>query len=232
MYKKKIVFTFMGVGVELFPPKPAKKNLPSWYKELGDYVDGKKQLTDDAQLNQTGKRCMPMFDAMTFGYLMYTNVDIYVTLDERGETVIAWASKGAIHSHSNAQLSTYKNRNPSGPIPKFLSEYGIETPSGYSAYFCPPINHENNIIIFSGVVDTDQYTNIVNLPFLIKTGFEGLIPAGTPIAQVVPFKRESWKLEVNSKKKNVDKAMRVKETVSTLFQNGYRHKYWQRKGFD
>jgi hypothetical protein len=31
-----------------------------------------------------------------------------------------------------------------------------------------------------------------NIPFFIKEGFSGVIPKGTPIAQVIPFKRESW----------------------------------------
>ena len=31
-----------------------------------------------------------------------------------------------------------------------------------------------------------------NVPFFIKSGFEGVIPAGTPIAQLIPIKREKW----------------------------------------
>ena len=33
------------------------------------------------------------------------------------------------------------------------------------------------------------------LPFFLKAGFTGIIPKGTPIAQLIPFKREDWKLE-------------------------------------
>ena len=31
-----------------------------------------------------------------------------------------------------------------------------------------------------------------NLPFFLKSGFEGIIPAGTPIYQILPYKREDW----------------------------------------
>jgi hypothetical protein len=30
--------------------------------------------------------------------------------------------------------------------------------------------------------------------------FEGLIPKGTPVAQVIPFKRDKWKMKIGSKK--------------------------------
>jgi hypothetical protein len=34
------------------------------------------------------------------------------------------------------------------------------------------------------------------MPFFITKDFVGLIPKGTPFAQIVPFKRESWESEV------------------------------------
>ena len=232
MAKKKIIFTYMGIGAELYPPKPAKKTLPLWYKELDDYVGGKKELSPNLKINQTGKRCMPMFDAMTFGYLLYTYVDIIVKPLENEEVLITWADKDAVEIHSQEQLQTYKTRYPKGPIPKLINEYGIETPSGYSTYFCPPINHENDIMVISGVVDTDEYTSRINLPFFIRNGFSGVIPAGTPVAQVIPFKRESWNMEVSQKQENIKKSRKVKDSISTVFQNGYRHRYWIRKDFN
>jgi hypothetical protein len=49
-----------------------------------------------------------------------------------------------------------------------------------------------------GIVDTDTYNAAVNFPFVLNepNKFEGLIPAGTPIAQVIPFKREFWEMSI------------------------------------
>jgi hypothetical protein len=34
-------------------------------------------------------------------------------------------------------------------------------------------------------------------PFFLKTGFTGLIPAGTPIAQIILIKNDKWKIKQN-----------------------------------
>jgi hypothetical protein len=49
---------------------------------------------------------------------------------------------------------------------------------------------------FSGIVDTDKHPVTVNFPFLIRKDFEGNIPAGTPMIQVIPFKRDKWESKV------------------------------------
>jgi hypothetical protein len=49
--------------------------------------------------------------------------------------------------------------------------------------------------IIEGVVDTDTYVNTVNLPFILKKrDKQFLIKKGEPMVQVVPFKRESFKM--------------------------------------
>jgi hypothetical protein len=41
-------------------------------------------------------------------------------------------------------------------------------------------------------VDTDEYVNETNIPaLLLDDDFEGIIEAGTPLVQVIPFKRDS-----------------------------------------
>ena len=34
------------------------------------------------------------------------------------------------------------------------------------------------------------------MPFFLEKGFSGVIPAGTPYAQMIPFKREDWDHEI------------------------------------
>jgi hypothetical protein len=42
-------------------------------------------------------------------------------------------------------------------------------------------------------MDADKFSTSGNIPFFIREDFEGMVPAGTPFAQLIPVKRESWK---------------------------------------
>ena len=64
---------------EDYSPKPASSSVPDWYKDLESYISGKKKPTGDGNTTATIKRCMPVFDAITSGYILYTQVDIQVT---------------------------------------------------------------------------------------------------------------------------------------------------------
>lgn len=44
----------------------------------------------------------------------------------------------------------------------------------------------------SGIMDTDRCFDSGNMPFFLKENFEGLIPKGTPYAQIIPIKRKKW----------------------------------------
>ena len=85
--------------------------------------------------------------------------------------------------------------------------------------------------IFSGVVDTDTYQVPVAFPFVLKEpNFEGMIPAGTPIAQVIPFKRESWKMEISGKEL-VDLAQQQSTRIMTKFFDAYKNLFRQTKEY-
>jgi hypothetical protein len=36
------------------------------------------------------------------------------------------------------------------------------------------------------------------MPFFVVKGFTGVLPAGTPYAQMLPFKRENWESKVDA----------------------------------
>jgi len=91
---------------------------------------------------------------------------------------------------------------------KWDNPYTIKTPPGYSVMFSHPVNMPYlPFYTLSGVVDTDNYFQPVLFPFIAKNNFNGVLPAGTPIVQVIPFKRDDWKSEV------YDKGMSPKYTL-------------------
>ena len=78
---------------------------------------------------------------------------------------------------------------------KWTNHFYLKTPKGYSTLFVHPLNRTDlPFYSLNAVVDTDDFPLTVQFPFLIKKDFNGLIPAGTPIMQAIPFKRDDWKM--------------------------------------
>jgi hypothetical protein len=191
-----ITFTPLFEISKEFYPKPASQVLPEWYKNQEAYTDSNKGF-DHRGVRSTIKKCMPVFDVLTAGYIITTWCDLYVSYDDDGSLRFNGnqaIKNSPIEFHSLEQASKYPVKMVS--YPKFMTAFSIKTPKGYSSLFLPPLNRENKYInIFAGIVDTDEWIVPVNLPFVFTDAqFEGLIPAGTPIAQVIPFKRQEWQM--------------------------------------
>jgi hypothetical protein len=61
----------MGVAEE-YRPKPADRFVPDWYKNLESYLGGAKTPDGNGSTSATAKRCMPIFDAISGGYILTT----------------------------------------------------------------------------------------------------------------------------------------------------------------
>ncbi len=60
--------------------------------------------------------------------------------------------------------------------------------------------------------------------------FSGMIPAGTPIVQVIPFKREPWEMQIGGQRE-IEEANSVGRRHATKIFNIYRSLFWSRKEF-
>ena len=72
----------------------------------------------------------------------------------------------------------------------------ILTPNKYSLLITHPLNRTDlPFLVSSGFVDSDKtQLSFGKLPFFLKEDFEGIIKAGTPYAQLIPIRRETFKL--------------------------------------
>ena len=78
--------------------------------------------------------------------------------------------------------------------------------------------------------ENQSYYEKINLPFNLKDkNFEGLIEAGTPIAQVIPFKRESYQMEIVPLDKK--RSLMNQRTIASKLFDAYRNLYWFRKEY-
>lgn len=177
---KKITFKSKDINLDLSQPRPAYKTLPEWYRASQGVVNG----------HETVKKCVPFLDAMMSGYSVVTTADVYY--DSNGFQQIGKLEM--ITSHFSDQISNFPVPEEYDKKPyKWMNFFVMNTPKGYSTLFTHPLNRiDLPFYTLSGVVDTDKFPVEVNFPFFIKEGFSGIIPAGTVIAQAIPFKRENW----------------------------------------
>lgn len=218
-----------AIPLDGYEPKPAKNVFPDWLKELPSYITGEKKPDSQGKTNPTIKKCMPVFDAISVGYIIFSWCDIYVSIKD-GQHWFVWPQGNPIEFHPMFQASSYPGA--SGPaIPKWINPWGIQTPKGYSCFFTTPVHRESVFSILEGVVDTDTYNANVNFPFIMKDKkFEGIIPAGTPIAQVIPFKRNEWKMKLGEKE-DVLKIQQQVFKMRSKFYDGYKTLFRQNKEY-
>jgi hypothetical protein len=228
---KKITFTLhsgyvkTGSVADIYYPIPASKQVPEWYKKLpaSHDISSLKASSD----TETIKRCMPVFDILTSGYFIKTYTDIEISKDKDGTVKWDWSSKytplDPVTSHPQFQLMGYKDKiNESLVALKFTNPFSIITPEGYSVLIInPPHRQSWGGKIMEGIVDTDKYYAPINFPFILDSGFEGLIPAGTIIAQVIPFRRDSFEMKIGGEKER--KMMETSSAIiRSVFVNGYK----------
>jgi hypothetical protein len=141
----KVTFTdFSGAIPKEYHPVPAKKVIPDWYKDMNSYLRGKKEIFTDAAegvTSSTIKKCMPVFDALTAGYIIPLPCDIYV-YQENGAPAYKWPDQTYIGKHPISQVGSHPS-STGFPTPKFINTWIVKTPPGYSCMFIPPKHHDN-----------------------------------------------------------------------------------------
>lgn len=171
-------------------PVPIKGLIPEWYTRAERYYK-----TPHGEEVPGLKTCAPFLDGLISGYALVTPEDIFVSRDSEGNLKLEWESKEPLVGERKGQTGTTIPR-PAGHEDNHLiwpSQWGWKTPKGFSSLVTHPLNRfELPFTTMSAIVDSDVYPAWGNIPFFIKSGFEGVIPAGTPYAQIIPIKRESW----------------------------------------
>lgn len=211
----------------------SKNRLPDWYKKTRSFVGGSPQI-DNLHL-KTFKPCIPFLDAMTSGYMILLPCDIYVGQTELGP-IVKWNMEDAVivkerDPSINKSLPTPPGCHDSHFV--WMLPVSISIPKKHSMLITHPFNRfDLPFVTTSGIVDGDNFSLYGNgsIPFFISKDFNGIIPAGTPIAQVFPFKRKKWRSKID---KNLNtKADYYRRLSSARFINWYKENCWIKKIYD
>lgn len=191
-------------GYETILPKPvaARAALPGWLRAMPDRAAS--TLLGGAEL-RTLKHCPPMIDAAQAGIIFPLACD----LDVRGGR-LEWdwnlprhkharPSRAPVGFHAPEQATGAPFARPGQLIVKFTNFWTVETEPGWSLFITHPVHREDlPFRTLSGLVDCDRFRDgFVHFPALwLEPGFEGRLPAGTPVAQAVPIRRETLDLVI------------------------------------
>jgi len=178
-------------------PFPAVLGLPDWLKAMSHAVFNPSLGME----TQTVKKCPSFIDAMTFGFLIPLAVDLEVHdgefswNSELREGFAGGFSHSPIDFHDPSQVAGTPFFDEDRFIIKFNCFWTIEAPPGYSLLFTHPINRlDLPFTTVTGLIDSDAFHD---LPLSLaarwhNANFNGVLPKGTPVAQCLPIKRESW----------------------------------------
>ena len=227
MLDKKITFCATDKSMlNVWPhPKPASRFIPEEYKKL-------KRFTNDNLHSPTLKTCVPFLDSMTMGYIIPFDQDYLVDPVEDDFSVTpANREQNDFGFHNQTQLPEEWKKTSGQNAGKFINKWLIKTPPGYSCLFVKPMNRiEERFDIISGVVDTDTYINLINFPYFLKKRDEQfLIKKGEPMVQVIPFKRESWKMWSGFYFEKLHAKTSTK--LNSVWMDKYKRFFWKKKSF-
>jgi hypothetical protein len=226
-------------------PTPIKVNIPEWYKKLSHSIE-----------NKTVKGCMPFLDSLTSGYLLKIPQDFKIVhniinrdtnqpdsfyqtgdLDDQmlfEKSVNLGKQKADFHPCIQLKDSPLIEKNKNLPFYKINNPWIIKTSPGYSCLFVPPLNNtDDRFSIIPAIVDTDNFPIEINFPIVINGDkypiLDTLLKKGTPYVQIIPFKRDKWKMKITGK--TTEEIRKEKEFFNLSMLHIYKNKFWMKKSW-
>jgi len=217
-------------------PYPAIKTLPKWFKDQVPYennrwVNDETIAIRDYTSNATFKKCVPLLDSMSSGYIVPLFADVQVKSAEVPE--IYWKTINPVFQMHG--LGTKKMVPPEGynsQVFKYLNCWIPQTPKGYSCLITSPFGHNDLVFrAIPAIVDTDSSTLELVFPVWVKDNFDGIVEKGTPVVQIIPFKRDDWDSTFDYFENDVYKKIIEEKHFNSTMVGHYLKNHWSKKKF-
>lgn len=216
-------YTDDPAALEFFPPQPANKAIPDWYRD----IPMRRTNTFDKIDVRTIKHCAPVQDMITSGYIIFNSYEVTLTAGQTGKYE---DFKGTCpHSqyvgfHHHEQFPVELDGKAKHYF-KISNQWMIKTPPGYSCLIQQPFYHlEQGYQLLPAIVDTDKHDMLVEIPGYLTSDKSITIESGAPLVQIIPFKREDWDMTAVHKPKH-------KSRLEFVFEQAYRKLFHSKKSF-
>ena len=215
-------------------PRPAKEYIPDWVKGASPFGTKKPSFDiETGSVDKTFKICSPFMDTFSMGYIQETWTDIYIDRENCPENPYYYYAQGPEIMGERDGTDYKQSANYHSQHYLWHPGWTPELPKGYSCIITHPFNRDDlPFRTITGILDADAfYTSAKksNLPFLLDKNFSGLIKAGTPMYQIIPFKRDDWKSETN--RYDAERQESLLRKTNKFFWGGYKKLYWTKKSF-
>jgi hypothetical protein len=211
---------YAGDNQSFTPIISTKSDIPEWYKEYENYNNKHIKFLPSGKAMANIKNCMPYFDAITCGYFVTLQSDLYI--EKAGSSIIIRSS--SLESPVQKRIQTYKGPFPEGCYSESWSwkfPYHILAPKGSSLLITHPINRfDLPFVSMTGLVDGGEVMTTGSMPVFFKT----------PIFQIIPFSQEPWKMEQDENVRLIAENLKLKKR--SKFYGWYKQNVWTRKQYD
>jgi len=205
-------------------PYPASQNMPDWYKNASS------ELSENHLGGNNVASCIPFFDSLTTGWIIPVPVDIEVSI-RNGNMNFDWSSDiKFVDAHSRETVTDHFPDEHKLAL-QIYHKWAWSVPQGYSVLMTEPFNRmETRWKAMTGIVDADNYMGPVNGSLIWQDfEFEGIIEAGTPLFQVIPFKRDGLITEGKVRPMDEEDQLEVDQTTNKVLnkRHYYKNEAWE-----
>jgi hypothetical protein len=178
-------------------PKPTARYTPDWWKEKK--IDVAKQSAYDLNTGNI-KHCPSFTDVFTSGYVVPMWMDTYLGYDKETGRGGAMSNLTKIDHHpcpsEDMESYTFLGKEAVAFF-KAGSPWSILTKPGVSVLILPLFfNFDPDFSIVPGIIDT-EYINHLNPDIIYHSKEKEIfIERGTPLFQVIPFRKEKFTFDV------------------------------------
>jgi hypothetical protein len=236
MFSKKLTFYSLIEGVEkTMPIIPSKDYSHSWVLKARESVKNNKSVL----------RCPGIFKVKNEGWILRTYQDIKLKITGSdfiwqspmdSEKLYSHFKCNPVDFHGEKFLFDYFENWPKNSFSKVIKinlPWSVDVPKGYILHqFHPAYLDENRFTALPGMYTSDTGLNVLNVLLTLHVeNNEILIKSGTPIAQIVLYKKENIKHEhiiANKSKKFLVKEKLTRLLLSMNFKRAYGNikKFW------
>jgi hypothetical protein len=226
---------------KLFKPEPIIT-----FKALDGYYNVSTPIQPSAKIRADWMRkqdkfkftsCPGIYDFASMGYMLTSYVDFYIKANSAGVAIVyknpavpIWMKEVRLDHKLVDGMINFQNVPPN--VLKIPLPWSISTKPGWSLMYLPPIMHSGSLMedlcFYPGVIDSDKYFH-ANFVFSVKNECEVFVPAGTPLVQIVPFKRE--KITATCTRATEKEQGFHKFSFPRINVQYYRKKLWNKKSY-
>lgn len=224
--KNKLIFVPTKLGldeIEISTPKPSKYYIPPQFKNMPAQIPSK--ITKHLPIDKTAKMCPSFTEIFNEGFVLPAHTDMHFYIDKENKENI-WTTSNRdfeISGHPDYQYLDYLDNNVIKAVYKIPYPYLAIIPKGYSIRQVPMLYHHNqDWHVAYGTYRGDQIADIQLQVFITSNSKEVLIKQGEPLCYFIPYKRESWDMEIhqmNDKYKKIQAASELRQRSS--FKSSY-----------